>query len=195
MSNFLSQFIKIVHANRGYMKPLISIAILMIISLLSAGFLSPALGEDTQKEEIVMTVSQGKQVSIEYTLKLEGERVVDSNVNGDPFTFIVGEKQMLPGLEAALNVLKVGDSKKVKLMPEQAYGPVHQKAVVNVPIERLPVGLRETGKQIQMQSQDGQKHRGVVREVGKDSATIDFNHPLAGKTLLFDIKVLAVENQ
>lgn len=140
-----------------------------------------------------MTVSNGKQVSIEYTLKLEGDMVVDSNVDGEPLTFVMGEKQIIPGLEDALDGLTAGDSKKVEIAPEQAYGPVQEEALVTLPIDKLPDELRNAGQQIQMQSQDGQVHQGLVSEVGEESAVIDFNHPLAGKTLFFDVKILTVD--
>jgi FKBP-type peptidyl-prolyl cis-trans isomerase 2 len=176
------------------MKRLILNTTLMTTYLVMVVVLTAASGEKIQKEGNGMTVSEGKKVSIEYTLKLEDDMVVDSNVDGQPLTYIVGKKQIIPGLEAALNGLKVGDSKNVEINPEQAYGPIQEDAVITLPIDKLPEELREKGKQVQMQSQDGQVHNGVIHEIGEDSAVIDFNHPLAGKILFFEIKIVKVDD-
>lgn len=153
-----------------------------------------ASGQGNEKEEKSMSVSDGKKVSIEYTVKLDDGNVADSNVGQDPLTFVVGEGQIIPGLEAALDGMQAGDSKQVEVPPDQAYGPVQQEAVLTVPLEELPDEVKAVGKQVQAQGQDGRKLEGVVREVAEQSAIIDFNHPLAGKSLFFDVKVLAVEN-
>lgn len=70
-----------------------------------------------------MSISQGKTISIEYTLKLEDKTVVDSNVGGGPLTFIHGSHQIIPGLEKALEGMKIGDIKEVTVKPEEGYGP------------------------------------------------------------------------
>lgn len=70
-----------------------------------------------------MSISQGKTISIEYTLKLEDKTVVDSNVGGGPLTYIHGSHQIIPGLEKALEGMKIGDIKEVTVKPEEGYGP------------------------------------------------------------------------
>ncbi len=142
-----------------------------------------------------MTITEGKTVSIEYTLKLENEEVVDTNVGGEPLKFTQGSKQIIPGLEKEMEGMGVGDSKQVTVTPEEGYGPVYQEAVAEFSKDSLPPDVWKVGAVVQGKSQAGQVLRGFVTEINEDDdkATIDFNHPLAGKTLLFDVKVLEVQ--
>ncbi len=168
---------------------------ILITSLLLTTFASTAFGNENPKEDQAMTVSEGKKVSIEYTLTLGGDKVIDTNVGGDPLTFVQGNKQIIIGLEKELTGLKTGDTKKVEVAPEEGYGKVIQEAIITAPLEQLPEEVRKVDAQVQGQGPDGQVLRGKVTDVTEDSATIDFNHPLAGKTLFFDVKVLSVEEQ
>ncbi len=138
-------------------------------------------------------VTKGKVVSIEYTLKLKDGTVVDSNVGGKPFTFIQGSHQIIPGLEKAIEGMKVGESKHVVLPPKDAYGEVDRNAFVEVPKEKVPKGVKE-GTYLQGTDPQGGKILVRVAKVKKDTVVLDFNHPLAGKTLYFDVKVLDVRD-
>ncbi len=140
-----------------------------------------------------MSISEGKQVSIEYTLSLEDQQVVDSNVGKDPLTYTHGSQQIIPGLENALEGMAVGDQKQVKLEAEEGYGPVQDQAIVEVPMEQLPEDARTVGTLVQGQGPNGQPVRGRVADMKEETAVIDFNHPLAGKTLFFDVKVLDIQ--
>ncbi len=141
-----------------------------------------------------MTVSTGKQVAIEYTLTLGDNEIVDTNVDKEPLVFVHGKDQVLTGLESALEGMTAGESKKVVLEPEEAYGQVIQDALIKVPLDQLPDDVREEGALVQGKNTDGQMIRGQVDSIEEDEATIDFNHPLAGKTLHFDVKILSVED-
>ena len=79
-----------------------------------------------------MTVSAGTKVSIEYTLRLEDKAVIDTNVGSDPLTYVHGSQQIIPGLEKALEGMKMGDSKQVTIKPEEGYGRVNEEAFVEV---------------------------------------------------------------
>lgn len=140
-----------------------------------------------------MSISEGKQVSIEYTLSLEDQQVVDSNVGKDPLIYVHGSQQIIPGLENALEGMAVGEQKQVKLEAEEGYGPVQEQAVVEVPMEQLPEDARTVGTMVQGQGPSGQPVRGRVADMKEETAVIDFNHPLAGKTLFFDVKVLDIQ--
>jgi len=140
-----------------------------------------------------MIIENGKAVSIEYTLTLEDKEVIDTNVGKAPLTYIQGNNQIIPGLESELTGMAAGETKDVIVAPENAYGPVQKQALVEVKKDRLPEESRDVGKMVQSQGPSGQDLRGVVSEIKDDTAIVDFNHPLAGKTLNFAVKVLEIK--
>ena len=140
-----------------------------------------------------MTIAEGKTVSIEYTLTLEDKEVIDTNVGGQPLTYVHGSNQIIPGLEKAMLGMQVGDSRNVTVEPEEGYGHTIEEAIIEVEKEQLPPEVFKVGAQVQGQGQEGQVVRGQVTGIDGDTAVIDFNHPLAGKTLFFDIKVLDIK--
>ncbi len=139
-------------------------------------------------------VSTGKQVSIEYTLTLEDKSVVDSNVGAEPLTFIQGSHNIIPGLENALNGMKIGNRKHGSIKPEDAYGPVNKDAVSEVKKDQIPQNALKIGAVLQGQNPDGQVIIARVVEIKEDTVLLDYNHPLAGKTLFFDVKILNVQD-
>ncbi len=139
-----------------------------------------------------MTITENTQVSIEYTLKLDDGTEIDSNVNGDPLTFVHGSGQIIPGLEKELLGMKAEESKNVVVSPEDGYGESNPKALVQVEIDKIPDEARKVGAMLQGQSADGGSVYARVAEVSEKTVTLDHNHPLAGKTLHFDVKVLNV---
>ena len=141
-----------------------------------------------------MAVISGKQVSIEYTLTLGVDEVVDSNVGGDPLTFLQGGNQIITGLEKALEGKEIGESIKVEVAPEEGYGLVIPEARITVQMEQLPEEARKVGAQVQGKGAQDEVMRGQVVDVGDDTAVVDFNHPLAGRTLYFDVKILDVQD-
>ncbi len=138
-------------------------------------------------------VTKGKKVSIEYTLKLEDGTVMDTNVGGKPFTFIQGSHQIIPGLEKAIEGMKVGEKKHVVLQPKDAYGEVDKNAFVEVPKDKVPKDIK-VGTYLQGTDPQGGKILVRVAEIKKDTVVLDFNHPLAGKTLFFDVKILDIQD-
>jgi FKBP-type peptidyl-prolyl cis-trans isomerase SlyD len=140
-----------------------------------------------------MTVSDGKTISMEYTLTLENKEVLDTNVGGEPLSFTQGSHEIIPGLESALQGMKAGESKQVTVEPEQAYGEVNPKAIQEVPIEQIPPDARKVGVQLQGKDGQGRMVTPKVTEVKEQVVVLDFNHPLAGKTLYFDVKILDIQ--
>jgi FKBP-type peptidyl-prolyl cis-trans isomerase SlyD len=140
-----------------------------------------------------MGVSSGKQVSIEYTLRLEDQSVVDTNVGSDPLTYIHGTHQIVPGLEKALEGMEVGESKQVEVSPEESYGIPDAKAFREVRKDHVPSQAMHVGAELQGRSQNGQVVYARVAQLKDETVVIDFNHPLAGKTLHFDVKVLGIQ--
>lgn len=138
-------------------------------------------------------IEKGKQVSIEYSVFLKDGTQVDTNVGQEPLTYKHGAQQLLPALEDALMGLKSGDSKEVTLPPELAYGPVIQEAFKEVDSSSIPENLRFEGAILGVQDETGQEYRIRIHELKDDKVVIDFNHPLAGQTLKFQIKVINIE--
>lgn len=136
----------------------------------------------------------GTTVSIHYTGTLEDGTTFDSSQGRDPLTFQMGEGQIIPGLEAALSGMSVGESKTVTIPSDQAYGEHNPQAVQQVPRDAVPDHIPlDLGTQLQVQTQDGRAMPVVVTDVTPEQVTLDANHPLAGKDLTFAVEVVGVE--
>lgn len=140
------------------------------------------------------TIADGKQVSLEYTLTLEDKSQIDSNVGKAPLVYTHGSHEIIPGLEKQLTGLKVGDKKRIEVSPEEGYGVVDPERKQEIEKDRIPEDARKVGAKLTGQGPDGQLVFAQVTEVKENTIVLDLNHPLAGKKLIFDIKVLKVEN-
>lgn len=138
-------------------------------------------------------IESGSTVQLEYTLKDEEGKVLDSNKGRDPLTYTQGQEQIIPGLEKALNGMRAGEEKKVTVKPEDAYGPVDPEAQAEVPKAMLPPDALQVGARLVARSPMGDTRVVRVKEIKETTVILDLNHPLAGKTLHFDVKVLGVE--
>ena len=137
-------------------------------------------------------IEQGKKVSLEYTVFLEDGTQVDTNVGEEPLVFVLGSKQVFPALEQELLGLKIGDTKKVSLSPDQAYGHIVPEAFREIQLEALPEQYRMVGAILALQDPEGGVFPIRVHEIREEKAVLDFNHPLAGKSLHLDVKVVDV---
>ncbi len=137
-------------------------------------------------------IQKGKKVSLEYTVFLEDGMQIDTNVGESPLVFVVGQNQLFPALEQAVVQLKVGDKKDVLLRAEEAYGPVVAEAFKEVEIDAIPPKFRFVGAILGVQDPAGGVYPIRVHQVKDSKAVLDFNHPLAGKNLRFNVKVLEV---
>ena len=140
-----------------------------------------------------MIIEKGKTVTFEYTLTLENDEVIDTNAGAEPLTFTHGSSQIIPGLEDQMMGMKAGDSRKITVMPEDAYGPMLEEAVIELRTEQVPENSRKVGAMLQTQSPEGQIIRGRITNIDDQKAVIDLNHPLAGETLFFDVKIIDVK--
>lgn len=138
-------------------------------------------------------VEKGRQVAIEYTLRLEDGTTLESASAGEPLVFEQGAQEILPALEEALDGMKVGESRRVTVPPEKGFGPARPELVQEVEIELIPEMSRVAGAYLSAEDESGNRHPVRVHEVRGDKVLIDTNHPLAGRTLVYDVKVLAVE--
>ena len=139
-----------------------------------------------------MTISQDQIVSIHYTLRDDAGELIDRSAEGEPLSYLHGHGNLIPGLERALTGREAGDRLQVKIAPTDGYGEYNQGLVQQVPrralkgIDDLQVGMR-------LQAQTPQGPRAVtVTQLSGDLVTLDGNHPLAGKSLNFEVEVAAV---
>ena len=139
-----------------------------------------------------MTVSNGKQVTLEYTLTLDDQSVVDTNVGGEPLKVTQGSHQIIPGVEKQIEGMAVGEKKKFSVAPTEGYGTIDPKAFREVDKKMVPADAQKVGTQLEGKTAEGRKVFPRISEVKNETVVLDFNHPLAGKTLYFDVKVLDV---
>ncbi len=135
----------------------------------------------------------GDTVKIHYTGTLDDGTQFDSSAGRDPLEFQLGRGQVILGFEKAVEGMAVGDSKNVRLEPDEAYGPRYDQLVQIVARSELPDDLSFTvGMALQGKSPDGQVARLTVTAVTEETVTIDANHPLAGQALSFEIELLEI---
>lgn len=143
-----------------------------------------------------MAVKSGDTVRVHYTGTLErtGEEFDSSRREGrEPLEFVAGAGQVIAGFDAGVAGLDPGDSVTVTIVPENAYGPKHEQLVQDVPLEHFADDTPpEVGGMVNLIAPDGQSMPGVITAVDDESVTLDFNHPLAGETLVFEIEVVEI---
>ena len=129
-------------------------------------------------------------VTMDYTLTVDGE-IVDSSKEEGPIQFLQGHGNIIPGLEAHLGGMTVGDSLQVSVAAKDAYGEFDPEQIVDIPLEEFPEEICvEPGVELEMKDQDGDTLFARIVSVGKSRAKLDFNHPLAGKELTFDVTIV-----
>ncbi len=135
-----------------------------------------------------MSIQENQVVSIEYEVR-DGDQVVDSNMSGAPLVFMYGKGQIIPGLESGIKDMNIGDKADVLVKPADAYGEYNADATQEVPKEQFAgIDLTE-GMTLYGQGEDGGTVQVVVKDIKDDSVIIDFNHPLAGKELMFTVAI------
>lgn len=156
-------------------------------------FSTPAVSATAEKAANDRVVKDGMMVSVEYTLKNSEGKVIETSKGQKPLKYIHGNKMMIPGLEKALTGMKVGGEKHVTVKPEDGYGKIDPKAVQEVPKDKIPANALKVGAVLAARSPDGMVVPMTVREIKENTVVMDLNHPMAGKTLVFDIKVVDIQ--
>lgn len=137
-----------------------------------------------------LTVQDGQVVSMEYTLKVDGV-VTDSSEGREPLQYVHGAGNIIPGLEREMTGMAVGESKDVTVTAAEGYGEQDDSAFMDVPREEFPDEIpMQVGTELQVQNQAGQPMFARIEQVGDQSVRLNFNHPLAGKDLHFNVKVV-----
>jgi FKBP-type peptidyl-prolyl cis-trans isomerase SlyD len=140
-----------------------------------------------------MRIEKGRVVDLDYSLHLGDGQVVDRSGPGEPLTYLHGEGEIVPGLESALEGAQVGDRRQVVVAPAEGYGDHDPQGIQRVPRQAFPADFRpQVGMELSAQGPDGDEVAFVIQGVEPDTVTIDLNHPLAGKTLHFDVTVREV---
>ncbi len=135
----------------------------------------------------------GSKVKVNYTGKLDDGTIFDTSEGKAPLEFTLGSKQVIPGFEAGVTGMKVGEKKTINIPADQAYGPHQKEMVIKAERKQLPPDLKpEVGQQLQMNHQNGQTFVVKVTAIDDTAITLDGNHPLAGKNLTFDIELLEI---
>lgn len=136
---------------------------------------------------------QGDRVKVHYRGRLEDGFEFDTSVGRDPLVFVIGESEVIPGFEEAAVGMVAGEMKTVSIVPESGYGPYNDELLVEMPREYVPQDIvPEVGMMLRVVDQNGQEIPVRVTEIHDEAITLDANHPLAGKTLVFDIELLEI---
>jgi len=138
-------------------------------------------------------VKDGMLVSFDYTLKGTDGKVIETSKGKEPLKYIQGQRMMIPGLEKELAGMKVGGEKHVTVKPEDAYGPINKNAFQEVPKEKIPVNGLKVGAILAAKSPEGRVIPMRVSEIKEKTVVMDMNHPMAGKTLVFDVKIVDIQ--
>ncbi|MGC8533829.1 MAG: FKBP-type peptidyl-prolyl cis-trans isomerase [Candidatus Parvarchaeum sp.] len=160
----------------------IAIAIVAVIAVLSASFYL------LSNYNTSISVKNGDNVSVYYSLWLSNGTLLQSNFNSKTFSFVAGSSQVIKGFSNAVIGMKVGQIKNVTLQPSEAYGYVNNSLIVAVP--RTDFGNSSIAVGEQVYTKNGEA--GVITALNSTNVTVDFNSPLAGKTLIFEIKVVKI---
>jgi len=141
-----------------------------------------------------LKVQDGQVVSMEYTLRVDGE-VMDSSERGDALQFVTGMGNIIPGLEKEMIGMGVGESKDVVVVPAEGYGEYNEDALLEVPLDQFPEEVpMQVGTEIHVQDPSGTSRYARIKSVNEKSAHLDLNHPLAGKELYFNVKVVGLRD-
>jgi len=136
---------------------------------------------------------KGDSVRIFYTGKLDDGTVFDTSENQSPLEFTLGRKEVIRGFEQAVIGMCPGELKTITLSAEHAYGPYHEELVADLSLDEVPGHLTlEVGNHLELTQSDGQPMVVRVTAISENMVTLDANHPLAGKDLTFEIKLLEI---
>ena len=138
-----------------------------------------------------LEVELGTKVTLHFALVLEDGDVIDSNFETAPATFTVGDGNLLPGFESTLIGLENGDEREFTIPPEEAFGQHNPQNVQRVDRSNFDQQELEVGAMFSFQNGDGELP-GVIIEFEDEEILVDFNHPLAGKNIIFQVKIMEI---
>ncbi len=140
----------------------------------------------------MMAAKSGDHVKVHYTGKLEDGSVFDSSANREPLEFTIGEQEVIPGFESAVVGMSPGQSKTQTIPVDQAYGPRRDEMVITLDRKEVPREIQlQVGQRLRMH-QEGRDIIVTVTGITEQDVTLDANHPLAGRNLVFDIELVQI---
>lgn len=140
-----------------------------------------------------MPAKQGDTVKVHYTGKFDSGEVFDSSQGREPVQFTIGKGEVIPGFEQAVIGMEVEDEKTIHIPAAQAYGERIEDLVQDIPRDTFAKDMElKTGQGLQIKTKDGKAMLVVIKAISDDKVTLDGNHPLAGKDLNFDIKLVEI---
>jgi peptidylprolyl isomerase len=137
----------------------------------------------------------GDKIKVHYTGKLEDGTVFDTSEDRGPLEFTIGSEAVIPGFEKSVVGMEVNEKKTITITPEEAYGPRHEELILKKKKREFPDGFTPAvGKQvgIRLNQPNTPPINAIITDVSEDTVTLDANHPLAGKTLVFDIELVGI---
>jgi peptidylprolyl isomerase len=138
-------------------------------------------------------VKKGDTIKVHYHGKLVDGTTFDSSEGREPLEFEVGSGMVIPGFDEGVTGMGIGEKKTVQIPAEEAYGPKQEDMIMEFPRDRFPADMvPEVGMQLNMTNGEGQNFPVVIAEVKEDVIVLDANHPLAGKDLIFDLELVAI---
>lgn len=142
----------------------------------------------------MVQAKMGDIVKVHYTGKLEDGTVFDTSIERGPLQFTIGEGQVIPGFEQSVVGMNQGESKTAKVPAHEAYGPHREDLVLTTDRNQFPIDSKpEAGQRVQIRQEEGQIIVATVVDVSESSVTVDANHHLAGKDLIFDIQLIEIQ--
>ena len=140
-----------------------------------------------------MQAKQGDTVNVHYTGKLDDGTVFDTSVGGEPLQFTIGGSEVIPAFEQATVGMNPGESKTIRILSSEAYGPHREEMMLVADRTKFPADFQpEPGQHLQIRRDDGYMFFVTVVGVSESSVTLDANHPLAGKDLTFEMQLVKV---
>jgi len=165
-------------------RPLYIIPIVIVLAVIYMAISTTSNGQ---------VVALGDNISVEYTGTFTNGNVFDSSVGRAPLNFTVGSGELIQGFDQAVVGMKVGENKTVTIQPAQGYGLSNPALITTVNASVFGNQSVQVGMMITRTTQGGQQVQGKVTAVNATTVTVDFNHPLAGQVLIFNIKIVAIK--
>ena len=136
---------------------------------------------------------EGDQVKVHYTGKFKNGEIFDSSRDREPLDFTIGAGQLIPSFDKSVRGMQVGETRIVEALPGDAYGPYHDRLVTVVQKKYFPKSITpRLGQQLQTEDEKGRPINVCVTKIDGENVTLDANHPLAGKTLIFEIEMMEI---
>lgn len=136
---------------------------------------------------------KGDKVKVHYHGKLSTGETFDSSEGREPLEFEIGSGMVIKGFDDGVTGMKIGDRKTINIPVEEAYGPKVQEMIIDMPKTQFPQDMElEVGMPLVMSDNSGQQFQVVIVEIKEDTVTLDANHPLAGKELVFDLEMIEI---